>query len=115
MLFRSNGNLALSVNLAKYAGLPWDCVLGSEVVRNYKPVPESYVDAVRMLGLEPPQVMMVAAHNRDLRAAQAQGLSTGFVARPTEHGPGQTSDLAPDGSWNVVARDFVDLARQLGA
>ncbi len=111
----SNGNLALMVNMAKRAGIPWDCILGSEVVRNYKPVPQSYVDAVRMLGLKPHEVMMTAAHNRDLRAAQQQGLSTAFVPRPTEHGPGQKTDLAPDGTWDIVARDFVHLAEQLGA
>lgn len=110
----SNGNLALLVNMAKRAGIPWDCILGAEVVRNYKPVPASYQDAVRTLGLKPANVMMVAAHNNDLRAAQQQGLRTGFVPRPTEHGPGQKTDLAPDGSWDVVARDFNDLAAQLG-
>jgi 2-haloacid dehalogenase len=110
----SNGNLALLVNMAKRAGIPWDCILGAEVVRNYKPVPASYQDAVRTLGLKPANVMMVAAHNNDLRAAQQQGLRTGFVPRPTEHGPGQKTDLAPDGSWDVVARDFNDLAGQLG-
>lgn len=110
----SNGNLALLVNMAKRAGIPWDCILGAEVVRNYKPVPASYQDAVRTLGLKPANVMMVAAHNGDLRAAQQQGLRTGFVPRPTEHGPGQKTDLAPDGTWDVVARDFNDLAAQLG-
>jgi 2-haloacid dehalogenase len=110
----SNGNLALLVNMAKRAGIPWDCILGAEVVRNYKPVPASYQDAVRTLGLKPANVMMVAAHNGDLRAAQQQGLRTGFVPRPTEHGAGQKTDLAPDGTWDVVARDFNDLAAQLG-
>jgi 2-haloacid dehalogenase len=110
----SNGNLALLVNMAKRAGIPWDCILGAEVVRNYKPVPASYQDAVRTLGLKPANVMMVAAHNGDLRAAQQQGLRTGFVPRPTEHGAGQKTDFAPDGTWDVVARDFNDLAAQLG-
>ncbi len=111
----SNGNLALMVNMAKRAGLPWDCILGAEIVRHYKPVPQSYRDAVKVLGLAPQNVMMVAAHNGDLRAAQAQGLRTGFVPRPTEHGPEQKTDLAPDGAWDVVARDFNHLAEQLGA
>jgi len=109
----SNGNLALLVNMAKRAGIPWDCIIGAEVVRNYKPVPASYTEAARILGLQPPQVMMCAAHNGDLRAAQAQGLRTAFIPRPTEHGPGQKTDLAPDGPWDIVARDFGDLAAQL--
>lgn len=111
---QSNGNIAIMVNMAKRAGLPWDCILGAEVVRNYKPVPKAYTDAVRMLGLEPGEVMMVAAHNDDLAAAQNQGLCTGFVPRPKEKGPGNKTDLAPSGNWDIVARDFLDLADRLG-
>jgi 2-haloacid dehalogenase len=111
----SNGNFALLVNMAKHSGLPWDAILGAETVRNYKPVPQSYQDAVRLLGRAPGQVMMVAAHNDDLAAAQAQGLRTAFVARPGEYGPKQTKDLSATGKWDIVARDFVDVARQLGA
>lgn len=112
----SNGNVALVVNMAKRAGLPWDCVLGAETARAYKPMPEAYVTSCRMLGLEPAQVCMVAAHNNDLRAARAQGLRTAFVARPTEHGPGQTTDLAPDPSCvDVAAADLVELAERLAA
>ena len=111
----SNGNIALMVNLAKRAGLPWDCILGAETARAYKPMPEAYLASCRQLDLPPSAVMMVAAHNNDLRAAKAQGLATAFVARPTEHGPGQKSDLAPDASCvDLAAVDFVELARALG-
>jgi 2-haloacid dehalogenase len=111
----SNGNIALMVNMAKRAQLPWDCILGAETARAYKPMPEAYLASCRMLGLEPASVMMVAAHNADLKAAKAQGLNTAFVLRPTEHGPGQTTDLAPDpGCVDVPAVDFVDLAAKLG-
>jgi 2-haloacid dehalogenase len=112
----SNGNIALMVNLAKRAGLPWDCILGAETARAYKPMPEAYLTSCRQLSLAPASVMMVAAHNNDLRAAKAQGLKTAFVARPSEHGPGQTTDLAPDMSCvDVPAADFIDLAARLGA
>jgi 2-haloacid dehalogenase len=112
----SNGNIALMVNLAKRAGLPWDCILGAETARAYKPMPEAYLASCRQLGLAPVSVLMVAAHNHDLKAAKAQGMKTAFVARPTEHGPGQTTDLAPDTACvDVAARDFVDLAARLGA
>jgi 2-haloacid dehalogenase len=111
----SNGNIALMVNLAKHSGLPWDCILGAETARAYKPMPEAYLASCRQLGLPPPAVMMVAAHNNDLKAAKAQGLATAFVARPNEHGPGQTSDLAPDTSCvDLSAADFVELAERLG-
>lgn len=56
-----------------------------------------------------------AAHNYDLRAAQALGMRTAFFPRPSEYGPGQTTNLAPDGPWDVVATDLEDLARALGA
>lgn len=111
----SNGNVALLVNMAKAAGLPWDVVFGADLFEHYKPDPETYLGACRLLGLDPGEVMMVAAHNNDLRAAAALGLKTGFVPRPTEHGPGQKSDLAAKGEWDVVAADFIDLARRLGA
>ena len=111
----SNGNFALLLNMAKRAGLPWDAILSAETSNASKPLPESYLNAVAMLGLTPDEVMMVAAHNDDLRAAARNGLKTGFVPRPTEYGPGQTTDLVPEEDWTVVACDFVDLAEKLGA
>ena len=110
----SNGNIALMVRLARWANLPWDTVLGAEIAQAYKPQPQVYLRSVEALGLEPAQVMMVAAHNGDLHAAVACGLQTAFVPRPYEHGPGQTSDLAPVGDFTIVAADFNDLATQLG-
>jgi 2-haloacid dehalogenase len=102
------------VNLAKHAGLPWDCVLGAETARAYKPMPEAYLASCRQLGLPPSQVMMVAAHNGDLKAAKAQGLATAFVPRPLEHGPAQSSDLAADPACvDLPVRDFLELAARL--
>lgn len=109
----SNGNVALLTHMAKHAGLPWDCILGAEVARHYKPDPESYLVSVQLLGLTPPEVMMVAAHPSDLRAAGKLGLKTGFVPRPMELGPDRTPDLTPDPSFDLVATDFMDLADQL--
>jgi 2-haloacid dehalogenase len=110
----SNGNVALLVNMAKRAGLPWDAVLGAEVARAYKPLPESYKTTVAMLGLAPGQAIMVAAHNSDLEHAAKTGMRTAFIRRPTEYGPGQTDDIEPEGDWDVVADDFLDLAAKLG-
>jgi 2-haloacid dehalogenase len=106
----SNGNIALLVDMAKHAGLPWDVILGAEVARAYKPQPEVYLRSAEALGLAPGEAMMVAAHNGDLVAAQALGFMTAFVPRPAEHGPRQTSDLEPEGDWDVVAPDLVALA-----
>jgi len=110
----SNGNTALLVNMAKRARLPWDAVLGAETASAYKPQPRAYLRSAEMLGLAPERCMMVAAHNGDLAAASALGMKTAFVRRAQEHGPGQTSDLEPDGTWDIVAEDFLDLAAQLG-
>jgi len=106
----SNGNIALLVDMARYAGLPWDAILGAELAQAYKPQPEAYLRSVEALGLQPREVMMVAAHNGDLVAAGGLGLMTAFVPRPTEHGPGQTSDLEPEQDYDVVAADLVALA-----
>ncbi|MGH7358035.1 MAG: haloacid dehalogenase type II [Candidatus Rokuibacteriota bacterium] len=110
----SNGSFAGMVHLARFAGLPWDCVITAENARWYKPRPEVYRTAAELLGLRPAEVMMVAAHNYDLAAARACGFRTAFVPRPAEHGPGQTSDLRPEADWDVVATDFLDLADRLG-
>ena len=111
----SNGNVSLLVNMAKNVGLPWDCVLSGELFHHYKPDPEVYQGAARILGLEPGEVMMVAAHPYDLQAAAKQGLKTAFVPRPLEHGPGGKQQDATGMKFDVTATDFIDLARQLSA
>jgi 2-haloacid dehalogenase len=110
----SNGNVILMLDMAKRAGLPWDAILGAELAQAYKPDPEAYLRTLDILAMRPDEVCMVAAHNSDLAAARACGLATAFVPRPTEHGPGQTKDLAPEQAWDVIARDFSDLADKLG-
>ncbi len=109
----SNGNVALLVNMAKNAGLPWDLVLCAETFRHYKPDPETYLGAVALLGLEPGQVMLCAAHNQDLAAAQLHGLRTAFIARPTEYGPNQVRDFGPEGEWNYAVDSIESLADEL--
>ena len=111
----SNGNVSLLVDMARGAGLPWDMILGAEVFGHYKPDPETYLGACRLLSLQPGQVMLCAAHNHDLAAAQRLGLRTAFVPRPTEYGPLQVRDFGPEGAWDVVAADMEDFAaRMLG-
>jgi 2-haloacid dehalogenase len=111
----SNGNIALMTELAKFGGLPWDCILGAELVRHYKPDREVYQSAADFLNLKVDEVMMVAAHLGDLGAAKGVGLRTGFVTRPLEYGPNGKPDLQPNASVDVAARDFNDLATKLGA
>ena len=109
----SNGNVALLVDMARYSGLPWDVIMSAEVFRHYKPDPETYLGACEMLGLAPGQVMLCAAHNYDLAAAQRLGLRTAFIPRPTEYGPLQVRDLAAQGEWDLVAADLVGIADSL--
>ena len=111
----SNGNVALLVNMAKHAGLPWDMVCATELFGHYKPDPETYLGAADLLGLPPGAVMMAAAHNGDLHAARSCGLKTAFFPRPTEYGPRQTRDFAADSDWTVIAADIEDLATRMGA
>ncbi|PYU27824.1 MAG: haloacid dehalogenase type II [Acidobacteria bacterium] len=113
----SNGNIALMASLAKFGGLPWDAILGSELVHHYKPDREVYVSAPYYLDLKPEEVMMVAAHKGDLQAARSCGLRTGFIYRPNEFGTGSAGvpDKAQPGDYDVVSTSAVDLAQQLGA
>ena len=111
----SNGNVSLMTDLAKHSALPWDLILGAELAHHYKPDREVYQTAADLLDLKPAEVMMVAAHLGDLAAAKGVGLRTGFVVRPLEYGPKGKPDLKPDASVDVAAKDFVDLATQLGA
>ncbi len=109
----SNGNIALMVNLSRHGKLRWDAILGAELTRAYKPDPACYLGSAAAIGLEPGEVMMVAAHNGDLKAAGELGFGTAFVRRPTEHGPEQTTDLTPEGDWDLEADDLIDLSRKL--
>ncbi|NWG73677.1 MAG: haloacid dehalogenase type II [Rubrivivax sp.] len=111
----SNGHVRLLLDMARHAGLPWDAIFSAELFGHYKPDPEAYLGACRLLDLPPGQVLMVAAHPSDLRGARAAGLRTAYVPRPLERGPGGPMEPWSEGEFDAVATDFVDLARQLGA
>jgi 2-haloacid dehalogenase len=113
----SNGNVALMTNLAKFGGLPWDAILGSDLVQHYKPDREMYLSAPFYLDLKPEEVMMCAAHTSDLQAARSCGLRTGFIYRPDEYGNGRVGvpDKAKPGDFDVVSRSIIDLAQQMDA
>jgi 2-haloacid dehalogenase len=112
----SNGNMGLLANMAKNAGLPWDLILSAEVFRHYKPDPETYLGVADIFNLAPEEVMLVAAHKDDLASAHACGLQTAFIERPLEFGKDHLrDDLHVEQYINYHAKDFLDLARQLGA
>ena len=111
----SNGNVALMVDMAKRAGLPWDAILGAEVARAYKPSPQAYDSAARMLALAPGQCLMVACHPTDLAAAATRGFRTAYVHRPLERGPGREARRPEPGTFDYAVEDFGQLAEALEA
>ena len=117
---QSNGNIALMVNMAKYSNLSWDVILGAEVLGHYKPEPEAYVKACKALNLKPSECLMVAAHDDDLKAASLQGMKTAYVHRPFEYGKDKLFDIAEvndykgNRNWDIMSKDFNDLAFKLG-
>ena len=117
---QSNGNIALMVNMAKYSNLSWDVILGAEVLGHYKPEPEAYIKAFKALNLKPSECLMVAAHDDDLKAASLQGMKTAYVHRPFEYGKDKLFDIAEvndykgNRNWDIMSKDFNDLAFKLG-
>ncbi|KAA8692895.1 Haloacid dehalogenase, type II [Pseudomonas caricapapayae] len=110
----SNGHIAGMLNLARFGGLPWDVIVGAEIAGTYKPMPQTYLKSAKAVGLAPEAIAMVAAHNSDLAAARASGFKTVFVRRPSEHGPGQTSDLDAEQDWDLIVDSLTDAAEALG-
>jgi len=110
----SNGNTSLLVNMAKHGGLAWDCVFSSDTFKLFKPDPGMYLGAAGMLDQKPEEVMMVASHKSDLRAAAGCGLKTAFVKRPHEFGRNNNPDVASEAEFTVNAESFLDLSDQLG-
>jgi 2-haloacid dehalogenase len=109
----SNGNIGLLTNMAKRAGLPWDCILSAEVFRKYKPDPGTYLGVAKVFELAPEEVMLVAAHQNDLQAARECGLKTAYIERPMEYGATQIKDVSPNSENTLHAKDFIELANIL--
>lgn len=103
----SNADLAQLANFSAAGGLAWHCVLSAELVKAYKPDPAVYRLALDLLGLNPRQTMMVAAHPWDLRSAAAHGMRSAYVSRPGEGIP------AADDNFDVSAASLADLANLL--
>ncbi|MGJ7491692.1 haloacid dehalogenase type II [Variovorax sp. ZT4R33] len=110
----SNGNIGLLTEMAKHAGLPWDCVLSAEVFKAYKPDPRTYLGVAAVFDATPGQVMLAAAHHDDLAAARACGLRTAYIERPEEFGAAHPKDVSPHPDNTLHARDIGALADLLG-
>ena len=101
--------------MARHAGLPWDCIVSAELFGHYKPDPEVYLGCARLLDLAPAELMLVACHVADLRAARCNGLRTAFVRRRREAGPATAPPAFDAGEFDIVADDFQHLAGLLSA
>ena len=110
----SNGNIGLLADMAKRAGLPWDCVLSAEVFKAYKPDPRTYLGVAGVFDATPGQVMLAAAHHDDLAAARTCGLKTAYIERPHEFGRARPKDVSPQPDNHLHARDINELADLLG-
>lgn len=110
----SNGNVRLLVDLARHGGLPFDAIFSAELFGHYKPDPEVYLGACRLLDLPPDRVTLVAAHPDDLRAAARCGLGTALVLRPHEQGRDRGLPAHAPGEFDIVAEGFEALARAWG-
>ena len=110
----SNADVSAVISTSKRAGLPWDAVFAAEMAGVFKPDPAIYRMAAAYLGLDPAEIMMVASHKYDIRAAGRLGFRTAFVARPMEFGVDGQADVAYSDEFDVNASDFLDLADQLG-
>jgi 2-haloacid dehalogenase len=107
----SNGHIALLIDLARHGDLRFDCVLSAELANAYKPAPQTYLTAARLLDVEPSDLMLIAAHPRDLRGARAAGLRTAFIERPLENGP--ATGARTDPLADMSAGDLLELAALL--
>ena len=106
--------MILLSSMAKRAGLPWDFILSSDTFKAYKRDPAVYLGAIELLGLEPGEIMMTAAHNDDLAAARSHGMRTAYVNRPYEYGVDQSKDFEPDSDWDVISDGIDGVAQTLG-
>jgi 2-haloacid dehalogenase len=111
----SNGNFSLLTNMAKRAGLPWDCIISAELFGHYKPDPQAYRGTAKLLGIECAELMLVACHPDDLRAARREGCRTAYVLRPMERGLGYPPYTYAPNEFDILASDFIDLAGKLSA
>lgn len=109
----SNGNMSLLVGLSKHAGLPWDCVLSTGMFGGYKPNPQVYLGAARLLDADPSDIMLAAAHAYDVDGARRAGMRTAYIFRPNEFGPGKAEDPGDTSRFDIVADGFTELAERL--
>ena len=110
----SNGNIGLLTNMAKRAGIPWDCILSAEVFRAYKPDPATYLGVAKTFDVRPQEVMLVAAHHDDLAGARACGLQTAYIERPMEFGASQPKDVSPRAENTMHCTSITNLAEKMG-
>ncbi len=109
----SNGNIRLLEELSKKAKLKWNVILSGEHFGCYKPNPVVYQTAARELKLEPSEILLVASHKYDLKAAQACGYKTAYIFRPLEFRAIEEGQEPTEGEFDFVTTSIDDLAEAL--
>jgi 2-haloacid dehalogenase len=103
-------SVSLIIDTARRNQINWDAVISCEMLNVYKPLPEAYQGAARLLQLDPHEILMVACHNFDLNAARGVGYRTCFVHRPNEWGSQAPPDPVPHAATDIVVTNFAELA-----
>jgi 2-haloacid dehalogenase len=109
----SDGHVRLLVNVSKYNNLPWDAIVGADISRAYKPMPQVYLRACELLDVKPQNAMLVAAHEYDLEAARHCGLKTAYIDRFNAENPSKAGNRATQDGWDYKANDLLELADML--
>ena len=84
-------------------------VIGADQVGVFKPDARVYRQGLRVIGAEPAEATMVAAHWWDLRGARAAGMRVAWVG----HREARLTEFLPDP--DAVGPDLLTLARALTA
>ena len=99
--------------MAKHAGIPWDFIFSSDMHKAYKRNPFVYRNAIKLLDMEPNEILMVAAHNDDLEAARSEGMRTAYINRPDEYGMDQKDNFSATSDWDIITDSVEGLANAL--
>lgn len=103
----------MAVGSSRRNGIDWDSILSCDILGVYKPDPRCYARTAEIVDCGPDEIMMVASHPSDLRAAMAAGYRSAYVVPRLEDPGDDYTDSGFADEFDVVAEDFADLVRKL--
>ena len=104
---------SMAAGSSRKNGINWDSILSCDILGIYKPDPRCYSRAAEIVDSVPADIMMVASHPSDLRAAIKAGYRSAYVVPRLEDPGDDYTDTGFAEEFDIVASDFQDLARQL--